>query len=184
MEEEINKIMRTRNKYLPRRQSIGIMIKEYGRLDIPSEIIKEIVVGKLKNAQKYYKKMHELRKTARINGNYDGEDVVIMIYTDYSKKMQKWLDLWQAIMGYEEKLDAKLVKSGHTPENVLNWYGKEIRNHKTYCIAHDDKHPSMHVYPDGVHCFSCGYHGDVIDIVMRLEKVDFHTALRRLNTLK
>jgi DNA primase len=37
---------------------------------------------------------------------------------------------------------------------------------KARCAApdHHDDHPSMHVYEDHVHCFSCGFHGDVTDV--------------------
>jgi DNA primase len=35
---------------------------------------------------------------------------------------------------------------------------------KGLCIAHSEKTPSMHVYDDHVHCFSCGFHGDVVDV--------------------
>ena len=37
---------------------------------------------------------------------------------------------------------------------------------KARCVApsHQDSHPSMHVYEDHVHCFSCGFHGDVTDV--------------------
>jgi DNA primase len=37
-------------------------------------------------------------------------------------------------------------------------------HHKALCVAHDDKTPSMHVYEDHVHCFACGFHGDVVDV--------------------
>src|SRR5215217_6427375 len=36
---------------------------------------------------------------------------------------------------------------------------------KAHCVApgHQDNDPSMHVYDDHVHCFACGFHGDVVD---------------------
>ena len=36
---------------------------------------------------------------------------------------------------------------------------------KARCIAphHQDANPSMHLYGDHVHCFGCGFHGDVTD---------------------
>ena len=42
----------------------------------------------------------------------------------------------------------------------------EIRGNKARCVApdHADDDPSMHVYEDHVHCFSCGFHGDVTDV--------------------
>src|SRR5215210_3637113 len=37
---------------------------------------------------------------------------------------------------------------------------------KIRCISpeHEDSDPSMHVYPEHVHCFGCGFHGDVVDV--------------------
>jgi DNA primase len=37
---------------------------------------------------------------------------------------------------------------------------------KARCVApdHMDNNPSMHVFEDHVHCFSCGFHGDVADV--------------------
>src|SRR5215208_3216518 len=37
---------------------------------------------------------------------------------------------------------------------------------KAHCAApdHCDDNPSMHLYGDHVHCFTCSFHGDVTDI--------------------
>jgi DNA primase len=37
---------------------------------------------------------------------------------------------------------------------------------KARCVSqeHEDAHPSMHIYPDHAHCFSCGFRGDVTDV--------------------
>ena len=37
---------------------------------------------------------------------------------------------------------------------------------KAHCVApeHRDYNPSMHIYDDHVHCFACGFHGDVVDV--------------------
>ena len=37
---------------------------------------------------------------------------------------------------------------------------------KAHCVApeHQDHNPSMHIYDDHVHCFACGFHGDVTDV--------------------
>jgi DNA primase len=45
---------------------------------------------------------------------------------------------------------------------------------KTRCVApdHQDNDPSMHVYEDHVHCFSCGLHGDVTDVWAALSGFD------------
>src|SRR5918995_7478793 len=37
---------------------------------------------------------------------------------------------------------------------------------KARCVSpgHHDQDPSMHLYGDHAHCFSCGFHGDVTDV--------------------
>src|SRR3712207_2862678 len=37
---------------------------------------------------------------------------------------------------------------------------------KVRCVSpnHEDLRPSMHVYDEHVHCYGCGFHGDVIDL--------------------
>lgn len=41
--------------------------------------------------------------------------------------------------------------------------------------------PSLTVYEDGFHCFGCGASGDVIDLVMQFEGLDFMSAVEKLN---
>ena len=50
------------------------------------------------------------------------------------------------------------------------------------CVAHADKNPSMWVIPQKgfVHCFSCGFHADVIDFIQHMRGVDFKEACRIL----
>lgn len=45
---------------------------------------------------------------------------------------------------------------------------------KAHCVApgHQDNNPSMHVYEDHVHCYSCGFHGDVTDVWAKLRGFD------------
>ena len=47
------------------------------------------------------------------------------------------------------------------------------------CPFHDDRNPSLAVYPDGhhYHCYGCGAHGDVFDYLMRKENLNFKQAL-------
>jgi DNA primase len=45
---------------------------------------------------------------------------------------------------------------------------------KASCVSHDhqDEDPSMHLYGDHVHCFSCGFHGDVTDVWAAMRGLD------------
>ena len=37
---------------------------------------------------------------------------------------------------------------------------------KAHCVArdHEDSDPSMHLFGDHVHCFACGFHGDITTV--------------------
>ena len=54
------------------------------------------------------------------------------------------------------------IRDQVTLEQILSANG----SNKTNCVApdHYDQAPSMHLYGDHVHCFSCGFHGDVADV--------------------
>ncbi len=54
-------------------------------------------------------------------------------------------------------------------------------NRLACCPFHDDRSPSLVVYPDQTfHCFGCSAHGDVIDYVAREHHVDVGEAIRVL----
>ncbi|QTH21977.1 toprim domain-containing protein [Rhizorhabdus wittichii] len=56
------------------------------------------------------------------------------------------------------------------------------RAHVALCAFHHERSPSMHLYDSQgrYHCFGCGADGDVIDYVMRTERLGFFDALRFL----
>lgn len=61
-------------------------------------------------------------------------------------------------------------------------------NHQGFalCVWHDDTHPSMKYngaasnHPNTVKCFSCGMMGDVIDVIIQMQKFTFKEAVRFL----
>ena len=59
---------------------------------------------------------------------------------------------------------------------------KQGRNFVGLCPFHNEKTPSFVVSPEKqiFHCFGCGASGDVIKFIMRIEDVDFKTAVREL----
>ncbi|MEY2855654.1 MAG: hypothetical protein RL030_2786 [Pseudomonadota bacterium] len=50
------------------------------------------------------------------------------------------------------------------------------------CCFHQERTPSMHVYPDEsrFHCFGCGAHGDAFELVQQKERCDFREAVEFL----
>ena len=69
-------------------------------------------------------------------------------------------------------IDFETVKKSVSMRQVLEHYGIEVkRNNIALCPFHPDSEPSMHVYPDGFYCFSCGTGGDVIKFVALLQGI-------------
>jgi len=80
------------------------------------------------------------------------------------------------------------IKSQLTITTVLSNYGLEInRNGMLACPFHADDKPSMKVYATNtVYCFagSCEIKSlDVIDFIMRMEKVNKHEAILKAKSL-
>jgi DNA primase catalytic core len=50
------------------------------------------------------------------------------------------------------------------------------------CPFHQERTPSFHVSPSKrfFHCFGCNANGNAIDFVMKRDRIDFASALRRL----
>lgn len=54
------------------------------------------------------------------------------------------------------------------------------------CPFHQDTHPSLNLYPaDGAttahyHCYACGAHGNAIDLVKKVQGLDFLPAVQWL----
>jgi DNA primase len=60
-----------------------------------------------------------------------------------------------------------------------------VRTYTGKCPFHDDQRPSFTVYPESqtFYCFGCRTHGDVITLLMRIEKLTFPEALKALEQL-
>lgn len=54
------------------------------------------------------------------------------------------------------------------------------RNGMALCPFHDDKTASMDIRKNFYHCYGCGEQGDVIDYVMKTERLSFKEAIKRL----
>jgi DNA primase len=83
---------------------------------------------------------------------------------------------------------AREVKAQCPIEEVVAHY-REVKPSGTarfvcrcLCGRNTDRRPSFTLYKrdNGFHCFACGAHGSVIDLVMLAEGCDFRTALLRL----
>lgn len=73
------------------------------------------------------------------------------------------------------------IKANLTMKEVLNYYGIHVlRGNRALCPFHDDKHPSMYVYPTRFACYACNIQGDVFSFVMEYFKLSFPDALNKI----
>ena len=73
------------------------------------------------------------------------------------------------------------VKTSINLGEAAEYYGIEVNRYgKALCPFHNDRHPSMVVYDDHYHCFACGEHGDVIDLVANLYGLPVLDAVNKL----
>lgn len=60
-------------------------------------------------------------------------------------------------------------------------YGKVIARNKCCCPIHSETMPSFTIYPNNTFfCFGCRAGGDIIDLVMLVDKCDYREAIRIL----
>lgn len=82
--------------------------------------------------------------------------------------------------------DPRGLRWAYPLAGVLAGYGVELRRRGRWlvgrCPFHEDHTPSLLVDESDqhFHCFGCAAHGDVLDLVMRVEGLDFRRALARL----
>lgn len=79
--------------------------------------------------------------------------------------------------------DLAALKRTHPLPTVVAGYGVGLQQHGLLllgcCPFHDDHEPSLLVDPrdDHFHCFGCRAHGDVLDFIQRMERLDFRHAI-------
>jgi DNA primase len=78
------------------------------------------------------------------------------------------------------------IKQCLTIETVLNHYDlRPDKHHLLKCPFHDDKDPSLKIYPETntFNCFGCGAAGDVIEFIERYDKRGKHEAILKAQGL-
>jgi DNA primase len=87
------------------------------------------------------------------------------------------------------RIDTDLVRHDHPIGDVVTSYGVELRPVGRAlvgrCPLHaDGGRPNLHVYPDNQswYCYRCTVGGDVISFVMRVERLNFRSAVARLGS--
>lgn len=83
-------------------------------------------------------------------------------------------------------VDTDLVRDRFDIVDIVRGYvdlKKAGKNYQGCCPFHDEKSPSFTVAQDKqfFHCFGCGAHGDVIDFVADINRVEFIEAIKILD---
>ena len=78
-------------------------------------------------------------------------------------------------------IDFMTIKNSVSVPDAAEYYGIDTRHDMCRCIFHEDRHPSMKLYPNNYHCFGCGAHGDVIDLVQAIFNEKPVDAAKRIN---
>ena len=78
--------------------------------------------------------------------------------------------------------NSDVIKQKVTMNDVAEMYGIKVKSGNITCPLHEDKNPSLHIYPGdrGWFCYSCHKCGSVIDFVMIHDGVDFKEAIKTL----
>jgi DNA primase len=74
----------------------------------------------------------------------------------------------------KRRLDVRSVAAAYTEVFPS---GPARQRCRCLCGQNSDRDPSVMLWPDHWHCFACGRHGSVIDLVMTVEGCDFRSAL-------
>lgn len=95
-----------------------------------------------------------------------------------------------SMIAYEKNLKARVTTLGKTFDGSRLIAAKripidsliEVRNGFARCPLHTDKTPSVKVYKEQNkwHCFSCGAHGDSVDIIMAINGIGTAEAIKVL----
>lgn len=160
------------------------------------ENILNLTIGIKNKKQQMESALDDLLFEDNLTNFYVRLGVILSLYPKEIESMQNRLNSLKLIDRMHK--ENELIKAGHTfPDNYLTQSqietarqfpieqylysaGITIIKNKIHCLFHDEKTPSMHVYPDKVHCFGCDATADVIDLVMKIENKSFKEAVRSL----
>jgi hypothetical protein len=108
---------------------------------------------------------------------------VIKKYINHSKKIiknyEKGIRLLKPVKSKNGITDEMIQRAKQF--SISELLTTPIRGNVTNCIAHEDKNPSMNIKNNWAFCYACKFKGDSISVYMRLNGVDFKTAVKNLN---
>lgn len=74
------------------------------------------------------------------------------------------------------------IRNAVPMQDIAKFYGLQIsRSGMACCPFHDDKTPSLKIYPDHFYCFGCGESGDVTGFVAKLFHISQMEAAKKIS---
>lgn len=74
----------------------------------------------------------------------------------------------------------ELIEQSISASELVDMLGIEETRGRIHCPFHNDSRPSMKIYSDHFHCFSCGKHSKIIAFTMQYLNLPFKDALQFL----
>lgn len=96
-------------------------------------------------------------------------------------------EIYDSFAVKEKNKDRNYVRDGDAIERAkgvpIGEYVQFNKKGDAPCVAHEDKHPSMHWFRKNnkVKCFPCGFNGDTIDVVMKMYSLSAGDAIKKIN---
>lgn len=136
------------------------------------------------NAIRYeLRRQKEKVKYLEIDKRYANEITIGFLEASQEERKKRIFTLERKLRFLTDKKIAGEISDGdieRAKQTKISTIIKVSASKKVLCLFHTDKVPSMHIYETTYHCFSCGAHGSVIDIVMKLYGLKFIDAVKRL----
>lgn len=155
---------------------------------IPQELTslgeKSEVRKKLKDFRDSLNIMQQVRRTALANRENVGLMDIVNLHLNERYSFYKKLERTKNNTYHESGSNKDLVLAAkQVPINTIIMFNN---SGSALCVDHADTKPSMvyndmnSKFPNTVKCYSCGFMGDAIDVVMKDKECDFKTAVKIL----
>lgn len=117
----------------------------------------------------------------QIKENPQDKELLIDFFRAKQKELKKKIHASKILLKPDEDTDYRLLQKIERARSSSLSELLQASRPLISCPFHEDKTPSAYIYEDKrLHCFSCGYHGDQIDVAMRLHNYAFKEAVEYL----
>ena len=98
------------------------------------------------------------------------------------KGLERLLDMEAGVIKENQDMEQAKERAREYPmEQLLSEYGCQVKFRRTRCPIHEGKNQSSFEVKDNKgRCHSCGWYGDTIELVRKMEGCSFHEAVRKL----